>query len=182
MSSITQAEVAALLADPAKLLEELAKWRSIRDEAESKLRAAVDEDSARHLKEVAEKGLLEASLRIEKIDAECLQRLEDAARAASGLTDGAQVQAAQILDDARAEAAAILGAAAAKLAAAAEKEGRVDDALAKAAGSEDEARRQAERNARAAEAHERAARGLADARKRLSSLVRGMREIVGDEG
>lgn len=177
--SITPDELAALQRDPQRLMAEIARYTQIRDDAESKLRAVVDETTALELRQLAEDELRKANIALTDADAQAKHILELARSEAAGIQLTAETEANALLTSAR-DRTKLMDADAAE----AERRAQVlQSSLEERASNANRAKAEAERavadNGAAAAEYRAATADIESTRQRLSALVKEMAEIVG---
>lgn len=181
MTSITPEEILALQKDPQRLLAEVARYQALRDELEAHGRGVVDEAVAAENKRRTELELAAAARVVETAKDQVSKMMADAKTASIKTINDARDEAERIVVDARVNAEK-LTADASRLNEQASAERDKHEAMnAEMAAAESRAKEAAERHEVSRVAHERAVEDFKDIRQRLVSLVKGMREIVGDE-
>lgn len=179
-SSITKKELEDLASNPELLRSEIDRYTKVRDDAESKLRAVVDETTARELRELAEQELHKARLEVETANDRAAEILAAADIEASEVRSKSETDARSIVATARTEADAVMAAARQIH----EREAGLRDALEQRTSEAERMKESASRtvaiNTDAAKRHNEEADALNSARQRLADLVKQMTEIVGD--
>lgn len=179
-SSITQREILELSENPGRLLEEIQRYQQLRDDTESKLRAVVDETTARELRELAERELHQARLKVEDADTAAGKTLSVARAEADRTIAQAHAEAEALTITAQAEAQAMYTEAARRSESSRALEAELQSRISSANRATELAERAMALNNEAASHHTEAAAVLDSQRQRLSALVKEMRGIVGD--
>lgn len=182
MGSITAEDLMELRRNPEALEREIARYTQIRDEAESKLRAVVDEVTAREYLERADKERRAAEGALEQANGQAAGVMKLASDRAEALVGEAVASASRVLSEANVIARETTENARRELeTATAEKE--------KAEALNVKMQRETERAEASSEAcnnaklvYEEETRAIAAIRQRLAALIGEMREVVGDAG
>lgn len=177
-SSITPEELTALSRDPAQLMAEIQRYTQIRDDAESKLRAVVDEVTANELKVLAERELHNARITVEDANKQAGEILGAARTEAARITESSDADAKAVLDNSTAHALAVRAEADEILQRAKVTQTSLEERTSAADRSKESAEKAIAANNEAAAEYREATAQIDSSRQRLSALVKEMAEIV----